>query len=153
MPNLEDYVTDAQHFKWKECLFLPSWGIYHTPSDEEVQNLTALITKIDILHDYFDRPFNVHCCIRPTSVNCPGSPYHGKNYNAHVGGATHSSHVVGKALDFDIAGLTVDEVMVQAKAQINNWQLSWEKNGSSVGRNWLHAQDKLVDGIWKIFVP
>ena len=151
--NLEDFVTPAGHFKWKEVLLLPSWGVYHTPSDTEVQNIISLVTKLDVLHDYFNKPFNVHCCIRPSSVNCPGSQYHGQNYNAHVGGATHSTHIVGLAMDFDIAGLTVDAVMVQAKAQLKNWQLSWEANGSAAGRNWCHAQNQQVDGIWKIFIP
>ena len=153
MINLDDFVTDAQHFKWREVLYLPSWKIYHTPSDQEIQNLISLITKVDVIHDYFDAPFNVHCALRPSSVNCPGSLYHGKDYNHFVGGAAHSTHIVGLAIDFDVVGKSVDDVMIQAKAQLNNWQLSWEQNGSASGRNWCHAQDKQVDGIWKIFIP
>ena len=39
MINLDDFVTDAQHFKWREVLYLPSWKIYHTPSDSALDRV------------------------------------------------------------------------------------------------------------------
>ena len=151
--DLEAYVTPAKFFKWKEVLLLPSWGVYHIPSDQEYQNIISLITKIDVLHKHFGKGINVHCCIRPSKANCPGSKYNGMDYNSHVGGVSASSHIPGLAIDFDVTGMTVDAVMVEAAKHLNDWELSWEKNGSAVGRNWCHAQNKKVGGIWKIYNP
>lgn len=91
----------SRFFTVHEATFLPSWAIHHTPSDAEKEAILRTALWMDRVRDLLMRPIDVHCWIRPTSVNCPGTPHHGENYNAFKGGASHSAHILGRAVDFD----------------------------------------------------
>ncbi len=95
----------SRFFTVGEALYLPSWGIYHIPSEQEKKNIEEFAKTIDLVRDLIGIPIVCHVWIRPTSVNCPGSKYHGKNYNQFVGSvATKSAHISGRALDFHFKG-------------------------------------------------
>jgi zinc D-Ala-D-Ala carboxypeptidase len=131
--NLEDMAS--KYFKWKELLYLPSWNIYHTPSDIEIENLTKLAHKMDEIRDYLENPVNVNCAIRPMAVNCPGSRFHGKNYNQAVGGAQASAHIVGLAMDFTVSRMTCDDARFHLKSQLNFYNVRME---NKPGAGWVH---------------
>ena len=100
--NLNEYITPKKFFKWKEALFLRSIKIYHSPSQEEVKNIIETCNKLDKFRELFSKSFNIHCWIRPTSVNDESGVNTGFNYNKLVKGAPLSSHINGLAVDFDV---------------------------------------------------
>ncbi len=155
MINLQDYIPGSNNkFKWAEALLLPSWGIYHLPSEEEIDNIISQATQLALARDLIGSAFIIHCWIRPTKVNCVGSAHHGGNYNALVGGASASAHVVGLATDFVVSGMTVDQVQNLLIPHLANFQLSMERNGVANGRNWIHLGHRsMSDGTYRIFNP
>lgn len=135
----------SQYFTVHEALWLSSWGIYHTPSDAEKVEILHIAEIMDKIRAQFGQ-VNVHCWIRPTSVNCPGSQYHGQNYNAAVGStATMSAHIFGKAVDFDVvpAGSNYDALTKSCdavrdglKPQLDALDIRLEWNPHSP---WIHV--------------
>lgn len=91
--KLDDYITSSNHFKWKEALLLPSWKIYHSPSQDEVNNIIETCKKLDKFREYVGKSFNIHCWIRPTFTKDESGKYSGQDYNKLVKGATSSSHI------------------------------------------------------------
>lgn len=91
--KLDDYITPKKFFKWKEALYLPSWKVYHSPSQQEVQNIIDTCNKLDKFREHIGKPFNINCWIRPTSVNDETGKYSGKDYNKLVKGAPISAHI------------------------------------------------------------
>ena len=95
----------SKHFSFHEALWCPQWNREADESDDNslsfedvTKNLVLLFERMDKIREFFDKPINVHCCYRP------------KDYNKLVGGASHSSHCLGEAIDFDVQGMTCDEV-------------------------------------------
>lgn len=101
--KLDNYITSSNHFKWKEALYLKSIDTYHSPSQQEVDNIIETCKKVDKFREYVGKSFNIHCWIRPTSVNDESGKHTGFDYNKLVKGATVSSHIFGLAVDFDIS--------------------------------------------------
>lgn len=95
----------SDHFTVHEATWLPSWKVYHTPSEEEKENIVEMAAAMDKVRKQVNRPIIVHCWIRPLKVNCPGSNRHRKNYNKAVGStATKSAHIIGRAVDYHVSG-------------------------------------------------
>lgn len=134
----------SKYFTWGEMTRLPSWGAYHEPSEEEVANLTRLALAMDQVRDFFDRPLNVLCAIRPAWVNAPGSQYNGKNYNGLIGGAPGSYHIKGLAMDFTVSGISCEEVRHLLKDELERMGLRME---NKAGAGWVHCDlGKVVSG-------
>lgn len=92
----------SKYFTVHEATYLPSWGIHHIPSDDEKFRILQWAEVMDKVRDFLDKPISVHCWIRPTNVNCPGSLHHGEDYNKAKSGAHASAHILGIATDFDV---------------------------------------------------
>ena len=93
------------HFRVHETLWLPSWRIYHHPSDEEKAEIVKTADAMEKIRGLFNASISVHCWIRPLSVNSPGSARHGKNYNRAIGSRSRkSAHIFGRAVDFHVSG-------------------------------------------------
>ncbi len=135
----------SKFFMVHEMLYLPTWKRLANESDglnDEIKNnLIVLAQKMDIVREYFNKPVNVHVTYRPLE------------YNKAIGGALNSAHSEGKASDFDIMGMTCDEVRY---ALINNdllkeWSMRCEKNP---GSNWVHLDYRdLKPGGNRYFIP
>ncbi len=98
----------SKYFSVHEATYLPSWAVHHYPSDSEKNNILKMAQVADKLRDYFGESMNIHCWTRPTYVDAIGSQYNGMDYNAHVGGAKNSSHILGLAIDYDVLGISCD---------------------------------------------
>ena len=144
--NPEAMVSD--HFSVRETCLLPSWGVIHVPSDEEKANIYKHACKMDIVREQIGKPIHVHCWIRPKVANCPGSQYNGQDYNAHVGGASHSSHILGLAIDFDI-GEDCNENRKQWEPMLEKWDMRME----NLAGPWVHLSSDWEPGKTRFFIP
>jgi hypothetical protein len=92
-PNLNDNIKDCKFFKWREALWLPRWGIYGFPkNDEIITNIEKTALKMDKIRTMFGKSIIVTSWFRP------------ELYNQLIGGAKKSSHITGLACDFLIEG-------------------------------------------------
>ena len=137
----------SKYFTVHECLFLPSWGIYHVPSEEEKTNLLQLLVKMDQVREFLGKPINVHCVIRPGKVNNPNfdpktvrvkdthqqSALDALDYNMYVCGAQHSSHKDGLAMDFD-CGEDCDNTRTKLLVKLEEFELCME----NLKGPWIH---------------
>jgi hypothetical protein len=145
--NLEDYIPGSNHFKWKEALYLPSWNCYHNPSQEEIDNIITMASIMDKIRDFLNLPINVHVWIRPI-LNNTTNEHHGEDYNAFIGGATHSAHKVGSAVDWD-AGIDCDIIRSKLLKQLDILNIRMENNNHS---NWVHT-DNYPPNPHRYFIP
>lgn len=152
--SLDDYITDSKYFKWKEALYLKSLGVYHSPSQTEVDNIKTTCLKLDKFRKLINKPFSIHCWIRPTSVNDESGVHSGVNYNAlpNIKGATNSSHIPGLAVDFHVEGMDIDTLMNLIKPKLSVFKMAAENNNSKNGRTWCHLQNRILsDNTWRIY--
>lgn len=133
----------GRYFSVHEALYIPSWRVQHVPSDREKQNICLHAAAMDKARELVGKPFNVHCWIRPTSVNAPGTTAHGKNYNKLVGGATRSQHIGGLAVDFSCftSGINCDKVRDLVRPHLEEFKLVMEEYP---GSGWVHLDSRFV---------
>lgn len=125
----------SKYFTVKEALYLPSWDVMHIPSEAEKANIIRTAEKMDLIREYLDKPVNVNVWIRPAQVNCPTNlRYHGKNYNAAIGGAPKSAHVEGLAVDFRVSTITAMDVRFLLKDKLEDFNIRMEDHNG----NWTH---------------
>jgi len=128
----------TEHFTVHDATYLPTWQIYHQPSDVEKQNIITTAGKMELVRQELGRPLLAHCWIRPTSVNCPGSAYHGRNYNALVGGAKNSPHIDGEAVDFNPVAMTCGDARAVLLPKLEEFQIRME----NIEGNWVHIDTR-----------
>lgn len=137
------------NFTVKETCWLPSWGVLHKPNDVEKQNILDMAQKMEKVREYLgNNSININCWIRPTSVNCDNKQYAGKNYNLFIGGAPGSAHLSGKACDFTVSKITVDEVKSLLKDKLEEFDLRMEKNS----KGWVHLGNDYLPGRTRYFL-
>ena len=109
--DVDAHITP--HFTVGEALLLPRWNSYHNPTYTEKANIQIMAGKMEEVRALVNAPIQVHCWIRPANADLshPANKdemlrtrYHMANYNAFVGGAINSQHLVGKAVDFHVVG-------------------------------------------------
>jgi uncharacterized protein YcbK (DUF882 family) len=135
----------SKYFTVKEMIYLPTWKRMANETDglndQIKENLINLAMDMDIVRDYFDKPINVHVTYRPLE------------YNKAIGGALHSAHSEGEAMDFDIVGMTCDEVREElvSKNLLDKWGMRCEK---APGSNCVHLDYRqLAAGGNRYFIP
>ena len=79
----------------------------HFPYDVK-QNLKVLAEQLEVLREHFQKPININ------------SGYRSPEHNAKVGGAENSQHLLGKAADVVIDGVSPDEVADAIEFLIDN---------------------------------
>lgn len=118
----------SKYFNVKELLYLPTWKRMANEADglnETIkENLVDLAKSMDTVRDHFGKPIRIHVTYRPLE------------YNKAIGGALHSAHSDGQAMDFDIVGLTCDDV----RKAINDANLleTWQMRMENIDGNWVH---------------
>jgi hypothetical protein len=135
----------SKYFTVHEMIYLPTWKRMANESDglnEDIkESLIKLGQKMDTVREYFDKPINVHVTYRPLE------------YNKAIGGALHSAHSDGAAMDFDIMGMTCDEVRKELvdRNLLETWAMRCEK---APGTNWVHLDYRaLKPGGNRYFIP
>lgn len=143
----------SPHFRAHEALWLPSWRIYHIPSDEEKIQIVQMADSMELIRDLFRKAIMVHCWIRPLSVNAPGEHYHEGNYNLYIGSeSTRSAHIFGRAVDFHIQGMTGPDECAQARQTILPFLEEWELRMEDQHGGWIHVDNYPV-GNQRFFKP
>lgn len=125
----------SPHFSVGETLYLPSWQIYHIPSEEEKTNILKTVSKMEEIRAYLNNPMNIHVWIRPEKVNNPSSDRHGQDYNAFIGGSPHSAHINGLAVDFDAVGTSIDDVKAKLLIKLKDFDIRMESDTTT----WIHT--------------
>lgn len=126
-------------FKVREALLLPSWKVYHKPTEEEKYNICKTVLLMDEIRELINAPIHIHCWIRPACVNAPDSEYHGKDYNYYVGGSKRSGHILGIAVDFSSPGENCDDLRAALVPKMDAWQFRIE---DLRGAKWVHVDLK-----------
>lgn len=129
----------APNFTVHESLWLPSWRIYHIPSDAEKQEIVKTAYIMQKIRGLFNKTIIVHVWIRPISVNNPDSSYNGQNYNAAIGStSTKSAHIFGKAVDYHVATMSGPEGCAQARQIILPHLEEWNIRMEDITGAWIH---------------
>lgn len=134
-PDSNQSQTNSQlskYFKWTEALYLPQLKVYYTPSEEEKQNIILLAQKLDVIRDHYGKPLTINCWIRPV--------YQGIDYNAKVGGAKNSAHIVGSAADISDPNGELAAWCKNGIFELTNMGLYCEDFTSTKG--WVHFQTR-----------
>lgn len=150
MRKLTSPIGNSKFFVWSEALYLPSWAIFHDPSEEEEQNIMVMAERLDRVRTFLKCPINVSCWLRPTRVNNPSSKHHRGDYNALVGGAPKSAHILGGAVDFHPQGISINRALDLIIPKLDEFQFSCEDN---YGKTWVHLDINQRRGKWKLFKP
>jgi len=79
----------------------------HFPYEAQ-QNLQVLAEQLEVLREHFNLPIDIN------------SGYRSKKHNAAVGGAENSQHLLGKAADVVIEGISPDDVADAIEFLIDN---------------------------------
>ena len=104
-------------------------GIDNTPSEEEKDNLTALVLKIlDPLREAYGHPITVN------------SAYRSKELNKLVGGASSSQHLQGQAADLTTGTKEGNKAIFYLLKSMNNYDQLINENDYS----WVHVSYKRI---------
>lgn len=147
---LDPKAKISKYFTVHEALWLPSWSVYHIPSDLEKASILKLAKAMDNVRELIDNSIVVHVWIRPLSLNSPGHPRHGQNYNAFVKGAPGSAHRYGKAVDWSSPGISCDELRSKILPKLAEFNLCME---DLPGSNWVHNDTFLPRKTGRFFKP
>jgi uncharacterized protein YcbK (DUF882 family) len=128
--DLEANIDGSKYFKWKEALWLPQVSAYAVPSKLQQSHIVSQAKALDKIREYFGYAIVVHSWLRP------------EKYNAMIGGATRSAHVLGSATDFHVVSVSCDEVkrVLQANPDL------YLGRGEIDTTNWVHLD--LRPGPW-----
>jgi uncharacterized protein YcbK (DUF882 family) len=94
----------TEHFSREE--FRSKDGAYFPKQVQD--NLQILAEQLEVLREHFQLPININ------------SGYRSPEHNAKVGGAENSQHLLGKAADVVIDGVSPDEVADAIEFLIDN---------------------------------
>ena len=124
--NEKDAVS--AHFSVRDMIWLPSWGRLANESDgldDTIKaNLIELANKMETVRQLTgNRLIRSHVAYR--------SP----QYNAQIGGAPHSAHRDGRAMDFDVVGLSCDDARAIIVPALGMLKMRCEDNPGSL---WVH---------------
>ncbi len=140
----------SKHFTVKEATYLPSWKVYHTPSEDEKEEIVKLAKIMDIIRDRIGKPIVVHVWIRPIQANIPGDSRNGENYNLFIGSKSkRSGHIFGQAIDFHVKGVSDFTAL---RILIKPWLDELNIRMEDIEGNWIHIDTKPV-GHNRFFKP
>lgn len=129
----------SNHFTVHEATWLPTWNRMANETDgldDTVKaNLIKLCLAMDIVRDFIGKPINVHVTYRPPA------------YNKLIGGATHSAHVLGLAMDFD-CGENCDDTRQKLIPMLESWNMRLENHNGP----WCHL-DLMPPNPNRYFIP
>jgi len=141
------------HFRIHELLWLPSWRVYHIPSEEEKIELIKTAEAMEKIRIFLDMPISIHCWIRPVKTNAPGTKWHKKNYNKFIGSKSkQSAHIYGKAVDFHVHGHQGPEECAKIRRKLFPKLEEWNIRMENIYGGWIHI-DRNPVGINRFYIP
>jgi len=135
---LEDNIHGTTYFKWKEMLRLVQWNIHVYPTEDQYMNLIRTMQRMHWIREFFRAPITVTSGLRPSA------------YNKLIGGAHRSTHIEGKACDFQVKGVDPDEVRKQLLPLLDQLDMRME---SLPGASWVHIDIKEPGRSGRYFKP
>lgn len=143
----------SKHFKVKEATYLPSWRMFHIPSDQEKKDIVEFAKKMDKVRDIVGKPINVHVWIRPKKVNNPDHKRHGQDYNVFIGSKSKTSgHITGIAVDFHVDGYKSSALCHEMRKVILPHLEELGLRMEDIKGPWIHLDSKPV-GRKRFFKP
>lgn len=142
--GLTEKISGSKFFTNKEALWLPQWNRAACEDDglteELLNNIKETAQWMDKVREYFGKPIRVHCWLRPLE------------YNKLVKGAKSSQHLLGKAVDFDVVGMTCDDAKAKLLAdnKLEEFGIRMEDN---VGGSWIHLDSREPGPAGRFFKP
>ena len=123
----------SDHFTWEEATVTnqrdPATGLAlpNKPGPEESANLVHTFQEMEKVRALLGKPILVHSAYRSPEVN------------KAVGGAAHSQHMQGEAVDFSVPGLTIREVFKRLRPSTINYDQLIEEAGTWVHISFVHG--------------
>lgn len=114
--RLDENIHSSKYFKWKEALWLPKMQAYVLPNQEQIFNIIHLARELDKVRAYYDTPITITSWIRP------------QKYNDMIGGSPYSKHIIGKAVDFIIKGVSSSGIRQDLIDKKVPWSYRFELN-------------------------
>jgi hypothetical protein len=133
--QLDNNITP--NFIWRECLYLPSWGIYVIPPPHIQRNIIDTCRKAEDI-----RALCGNRSMRVTSM------YRPQSYNNHIGGAQSSMHMMGKAMDYTVSGVDLGTIRDFLSRRVDELEIRIELQPE--GADWIHFD--IGDGP-RLFTP
>lgn len=122
--DMRDLIPGNPYFRWGESLLLREWNIYVHPTIDQAQSIIKVAkTMCDIRGRLGSKPLLVTSWLRTPQ------------YNAQIGGAPGSKHLLGLACDFKHPSMTCDEVRAELLPELDRMGIRMENNP---GSGWVH---------------
>lgn len=153
----------APRFSVEEALLLPSWGVLHTPSEEEKKAIISVAEKVSAITQELEVALkkkliiDVHVFMRPEKANVPGSEWNGKNYNRYIYETVvwkkltpeekakkiepKSPHRTGHAIDFHYVGYEGKEKCAIIRSLLLPLLEKYGLRMEDMDGTWIHLDD------------
>ena len=102
--------------------------------DDVRQNIQKLANSLQVLRDYLKRPITIN------------SAYRSPEHNAKIGGVRNSQHVLGRAADITVQGMTTRQVASEIKKLIASGQML--QGGVGVYPTFVHYDIRKTRARW-----
>lgn len=127
MIELQNKIFGAPHFTWHEALWLPTWSFHAHPPDHVKRNIEDIGRSLEYIRYIFGKMIFVTSWYRPTP------------YNSFIGGAKHSAHIEGSAVDFVVDNMSCDAVRERLVEELEGLEVRMEDLPGSV---WVHIDNR-----------
>ena len=128
MEKISNYVSYSEGCKSQTAI---RYGIDNTPSPEILEKMRVLANLVfDPVREHFNKPIAVV------------SFYRSQKLNTVIGGAEHSQHMTGEAMDIDadvFGGLTNKQIFDFIRTKLDFDQLIGEVERDNGDFEWIHV--------------
>jgi hypothetical protein len=134
---LTDHIT--MHFRWHHALYHPQWESHVFPTQNEYDNILKMALRLERVRKVFKRDITVLSWLRRPK------------YNKMIGGAKHSAHINGLAVDFIVDGMKAHDTRLQLIPHLETLKIRMEKLDPN--QHWVHIDLKEPGITGRYFVP
>jgi hypothetical protein len=117
-------IEECEHFLWGEALWLSQWKIFALPHEEIERNIISTARTMQLLRNFLQTPLRITSWYRP------------EEYNAFIGGAKRSQHMLGRAVDFQVYGIDSDAIRAKLLPHLADFNIRME---DLPGSSWIHV--------------
>ena len=121
--DINDLMPGSEHFKWREFLACPRWGVHVFPTKLQYENLLTTVLVAEAVREVINKPMVITSGLRPIA------------YNALIRGAKKSLHMTGEAFDFHAKGMSANTVKFVLRSHLMDLDIRME---NMPGAEWTH---------------